>query len=52
ASLVGNVNSAGTTKFDTITLNAIPEPSTSTLLVLSALSLLAASRKKRSANHV
>ena len=52
ASLVGNVNSTGTTKFDTITLNAIPEPSTSTLLVLSALSLLAASRKKRGANHV
>lgn len=52
ASLVGNVNSGGTTKYDTITLNAIPEPSTSTLLVLSALSLLAASRKKKGANHV
>jgi len=32
ASLVGNVNSTGTTKFDTITLNAIPEPSSVSLL--------------------
>lgn len=30
--LVGNVNSSGTTKFDTITLNAIPEPSSASLL--------------------
>lgn len=32
ASLVGNVNSSGTTKFDTITLSAIPEPSSISLL--------------------
>lgn len=34
AALVGNVNSSGTTKFDTITLNAIPEPSSAVLLCI------------------
>ena len=43
-SLVGNVNSTGTTKFDTIAL--IPEPSTSSLLILSMVSLYAAVRRQ------
>jgi len=34
AALVGNVNSSGTTKFDTITLNAVPEPSSASLLCI------------------
>jgi hypothetical protein len=46
AALVGNVNSTGTTKFDTITLNAIPEPTTSSMVIFAAMALLAANRKR------
>jgi hypothetical protein len=45
-SLVGNVNTSGTTKFDTITLNAIPEPSSASLLCFGIGFALLYSRRK------
>ena len=43
----GNVNSTGTTKFDTITLNAVPEPSTGVLMLVGAVGLVAMRRVRK-----
>ena len=43
----GKVNSTGTTLFDTIKLNAVPEPSTGALLMIGAAGLVALRRLRK-----